>query len=67
MIITKKNQVEHKIIKLDRFRRSCMKIVPQNEHNEPITLPLQQQQQQLQQDNQLQFQDKPIQYYTNNN
>ena len=66
MIITKKNQVEHKIIKLDRFRRSSTKLVSPNVQNEPITIPYQPHHH-LQQTNQLQFQDKPIQYYTNNN
>ena len=64
MIITKKNQVEHKIIKLDRFRRSSTKLVPPPVQPEPISLPYQPH---LPQSNQLQFQDKPIQYYTNNN
>ena len=62
MIITKKNQVEHKIIKLDRFRRSSTKLVPQTVQNDPIIVPYQPQ---LHQTNQLQ--DKPIQYYMNNN
>ena len=64
MIITKKNQVEHKIIKLDRFRRSSTKLIPPPVQPEPISIPYQPH---LQQSNQLQFQDKPIQYYTNNN
>lgn len=57
-------QVEHKIIKLDRFRRSSTKLVPPPVQPEPTSIPYQPH---LHQSNQLQFQDKPIQYYTNNN